>query len=490
MFALALALVVGAAPQAAAAPVAPLSHSGRWITDADGRVVILHGVNMVYKRPPYYPAAGGFGADDAAFLEQNGFNTVRLGLIYKGIEPSPGSYDGSYLSQIGSTESTLAQHGIFSLLDFHQDLYNERFGGEGWPDWAVQDDGLPAVPNVGFPGNYLVMAALNRAYDHFWANSPGPSLVGLQNRYVAALAAVARRFDGNSHTLGYDLMNEPWPGSAYPTCANPLGCPLFDTGPLSAFTQRAIAAIRATGARRLAWYEPLLTFDFGAQTSLPDTGDPQAGMSFHDYCLPGAFGGPTGDACSTFEDLPFQNAESHSTSTGDAGLLTEFGATDDLATIERIIDDADRHMVGWQYWHYCGCDDPTTQAATQQALVNDASKPPTGDNVREAKLEVLSRPYPQAIAGTPRSYGFDRSTDRFHLTYSTLGPGGRLFGPSSETEIFVGHLHYPNGYVVAVDGGVAASGNGADVLRVRPCPGATQVSVTVGPPGSAADSGC
>ena len=36
-------------------------------------------------------------------------------------------------------------HGIFNQLDFHQDLYNERFRG-GWPDWAVLDDGLPAAP--------------------------------------------------------------------------------------------------------------------------------------------------------------------------------------------------------------------------------------------------------------------------------------------------------------------------------------------------------
>jgi endoglycosylceramidase len=469
---------------AAAAPVTPLGHSGRWITDADGRVVILHGVNMVFKRPPYYPAAGGFGADDAAFLQENGFNTVRLGLIYKGVEPQPGAYDNSYLDQIASTEKTLASHGIFSLLDFHQDLYNERFQGEGWPDWAVQDDGLPAAPQVGFPGNYLVMPALNRAFDHFWANDPGPGGVGLQDRYAAALGHVSARFDGDGHVLGYDLLNEPWPGSVYPTCANPLGCPLFDQTTLTQFTRRAIAGIRGSGAQKLIWYEPLLTFDFGAQTWLGDTGDPSAGMSFHDYCLPGAFGGPTGDACKTLEDLPFQNADSHSTATGDALLLTEFGATDDLATIERIIDDADRHMVGWQYWHYCGCDDPTTQGPAQQAVVNDASKPPTGDNVRQAKLDVLSRPYPQAIAGTPQSYGFDPTSDRFQLSYSTTGPGGQAFGPSTNTEIFVGHLHYPNGYDVDVDGGKVRSPSGAAILRVTACPGARRVNVTIAPRGA------
>jgi endoglycosylceramidase len=31
---------------------APLSQSGRWITDASGRVVVLHGLNEVYKVAP------------------------------------------------------------------------------------------------------------------------------------------------------------------------------------------------------------------------------------------------------------------------------------------------------------------------------------------------------------------------------------------------------------------------------------------------------
>ena len=60
------------APAAAAAPadqpIAPLSSAGRWFTDAAGRVVMFHGMNMVQKSDPYYPAAYGFGDDDVAFL--------------------------------------------------------------------------------------------------------------------------------------------------------------------------------------------------------------------------------------------------------------------------------------------------------------------------------------------------------------------------------------------------------------------------------------
>ncbi|MDX6652491.1 MAG: endoglycosylceramidase, partial [Solirubrobacterales bacterium] len=144
-----LAAVLALALPASASASSPLGHSGRWITDAQGRVVTLHGVNMVYKVAPYDPAGAGFDAEDIDFLARKGFNTVRLGLIYKAIEPNPGSYNDRYLNHVAATQRALARRGIYSLLDFHQDLYNERFQGEGWPDWAVQDDGLPAEPRQG-----------------------------------------------------------------------------------------------------------------------------------------------------------------------------------------------------------------------------------------------------------------------------------------------------------------------------------------------------
>src|SRR5947208_11452686 len=120
-----------AAGRAQAAPTLPVAHSGRWITDARGRVVVVHGINMVYKLPPYYPGKIGFGDDDAAFLARIGFNAVRVGVIWKAVEPSPGRYDDAYIRQIAGTVKALARHQVLSLLDFHQDMYNERFQGEG-----------------------------------------------------------------------------------------------------------------------------------------------------------------------------------------------------------------------------------------------------------------------------------------------------------------------------------------------------------------------
>jgi endoglycosylceramidase len=496
-----------------AGPTTPLGHSGRWITDAQGRVVILHGVNMVYKRPPYHPAATGFGEDDAAFLQRNGFNVVRLGVIYAGVEPNPGSYDDGYLNQIAATESTLAQHAIFSQLDFHQDMYNERFQGEGWPDWAVQDDGLPNQPQLGFPTNYFGMPALIRAFDHFWANDPGPGGVGLQDRYAAAWAHVASRFASANHTVGFDLLNEPWPGTPFATCLTLNGCPGFDGGAMGPFYRRVFDRIRAVESQKLIWYEPNVLFNFGADTNVPALGDPAAGFSFHFYCTPGLAVAPYNLAsCDVQNDHVLANADKRAQATRDALILSEFGATDDLATIRSNVDLADRHLVSWEYWHYCECQDPTTSGSGVQAIVVDPAQPPTGSNVKREKLDVLSQPYPQVVAGTPLGFDYNESTRQLEVSYSTRAPNGRKFTGkhlkrkradrkrssharsarkrakkhkpirrSPKSVIFIGADRYSGGYRVTVKGGGIASKPNAPLLKVVACPRRNQVALTVRP---------
>src|SRR3954452_14498781 len=435
-----IALVAACAP-ATAAPKLPLGHAGRWITDAQGRVVVLHGFNMVSKRPPYAPDAIGFGADDARFLAREGYDTVRLGVIYKAVEPQPGKYDDAYLARIAKTVNVLGKQGIVSLVDFHQDMYNERFQGEGWPDWAVQDDGLPAQPQNGFPGNYLAMPALQHAFDHFWANDPGPGGVGLVDRYAAAWRHVAARFRSTPGVLGYDLLNEPWPGSNWQPCINPAGCPSSATGPLASMTRQTTDAIRKVDRRHIVWQEPNVLFNFGPQTHLPKIGS-NSGFSFHDYCLDNS-----APSCPTTEALTFDNADREAAKTDRALMLTESGATNQHPRIQHIVDLADQHMVSWMWWAYCGCDDPTTSGPGDvQAIVKDPRKPPKGSNVIRKKLALLERPYPQVTAGTPTSIEYDTDSGVFSFTYSTKTPDGKVLPQRSKTTVYVPMRHYPDGY--------------------------------------------
>jgi endoglycosylceramidase len=460
------------------APTAPLGHEGRWITDARGRAVILHGVNMVYKRPPYEPAATGFGPDDARFLARHGFDSIRLGMIYAGVEPQPGAYSPEYLRGIKRTQQLLARRGIFSLLDFHQDLYNERFTGEGFPDWAVLDDGLPAEPLTGFPGTYLSSPGLNRSFDNLWANRPASDGVGLQDHYAAAWREVASRFDRQPYVLGYDLLNEPWPGSDWPTCAVAAGCPAFESQKLAPLHERAIDAIREVDRRHLVWYEPVVFTNFGVEDNHPDTGDPRAGLSFHTYCFPGFLGA----SCQVQEEQSVQNANERADANGDTLLLSEFGATDDPDVITRMTALADRYMSSWQWWHYCACDDPTTSGpGNVQAIVADPSLPARGANVLRDKLALIERPYPRAVAGTPLRFGFDPTTREFTLVYSARAPGGTRLPRDLDTAVFTAPIHYPDGYRVHVTGGRVVSKPDARMLRIERRRGAGEVTVTLAP---------
>lgn len=466
-----------AAQAAATGPTLPVGHSGRWLTDADGRAVILHGFNQVYKLPPYEPSADGFGDDDAAFLAANGFNAMRLGVIWAAVEPQPLSYDDNYLASIAQTVATLASHGIISLLDFHQDMYNEVFQGEGAPPWAVQSVGLPN-PQLGFPGNYFLNPAAEYAWNAFWRNNPAPDGIGLQDHYARAWAHVAAFFSSNPSVFGYEVLNEPWPGFIWEGCFNPvLGCPLQDLK-LTAFYRKVIPVIRAADPAKLVFFEPNQLFSQGIHTDLARVVDPSTGFAFHDYCAVETILHQN-VTCFLQDSVTFINARLYADLHGIPALLTEFGATDDLPNLREVMDQADRHKMGWLEWAFTG-NDKTSASPNGQALVFDPSQPPTGANVNTAKLAVLAAPYPQVVAGTPRLWSFGSGI--FRLWYSTERPdrGGR-FAPGVQTIVSVPPIDYPNGYHVSVKGGQVISVPNAALLAVVADGSADTVEVTVTP---------
>jgi endoglycosylceramidase len=428
-----------------------VGHSGRWLTNSHGQVVILHGLNMVYKRPPYEPQAAGFGTLAASTLATDGFDVVRLGVIYSAVEPEPGVFSRAYVDAIARTVAELAHDGVYSLLDFHQDQMSTRFGGEGFPSWSVKTGGLPVRRYV-FPLGYTESPALDAAYDNFWADRPGPGGVGLQQRYAAAWQYVAKVFADDPWVLGYDLFNEPWPAHS-------------SNAQLGAFYSRVIAAIRAVDSRHLIFYEPFVLFDFGVPTQLPRFADSNLGMSFHDYCLSDARTDP--GACSRSEQQVIANALARSASTGSALVLSEFGATDDRADLHRVATDADAHQISWIEWAYCGCEDPTgTIPPSIEGLVSNPRLAGTGGNVNRAKLAVLAEPYPRLVSGTPVSYSFDLESGVFNLTYTTRGPRGNSFSAGSCTAVVVPPFQFPHGYEVVVHGARVTSTPDAGVLTI------------------------
>lgn len=486
------ALVAGATPAASAAdssssvvtPAAPIGHAGRWITDADGRVLIVSGVNMVNKITPYTPAADDFGDADGRFLADNGLSAVRVGVLWEALEPEPGVFNDGYLASIESTVNMLGSHGIVSLLDFHQDMYNEEFQGEGEPSWAVDDNNDWLFPLLGFSANYFLLPALMDTYNNFWANATVDG-EGLWSWYSGAVAHVASYFDKNAYVLGYDLFNEPSPGSDIYSCLiSSDGCPT-DDATLTKFYTTVTSAVRKVNTTSLLFDEPWLTFDTGTPSSVGSTGDSETGFSFHDYCPLDAISSVLDFACPSYNSSVFTNAENISDNTGDALLMTEFGATDDSSILSEVVSDAASAKVGWLEWAFCYCEDPTTSSSSE-GLVSDPSDPSGTANTD--MLDALAVPHPDLVSGTPASYGYDTSTSVFTLTYSTKRADGTgTFAAGSQTSVSVPAVQYPSGYKVAVTGGKVVSAGG--VLEVASCSGATSVSVTVSP-GSGTSGSC
>jgi endoglycosylceramidase len=443
-----------------------IGHSQRWLTNGEGQVVILHGLNMVYKLPPYEPASAGFGTAAASTLAGYGLDIVRLGVIYSAVEPEPGVFSGAYLNSIAGTVADLARQGIYCLLDFHQDQLSVGFGGEGFPEWSVDTDGMPEHRYI-FPLGYTQSAALDAAYDNFWADRDGPGGVGLEQRYAAAWKFVAGRFAHDPWVIGYDLFNEPWPAHS-------------SDAQLGAFYQTVIDAIRSVDREHLIFYEPYVLFDFGQPTTLGSFSDSDLGMSFHDYCSKTAADG----ACSgDTEQRVLANALARSAATGDALLMTEFGATDDLTELGQLVADADTDQMSWIEWAYCGCGDPTgTIPPSIEGLVYNPRLAGSGTNVDQAKLEVLAEPYPRVVSGTPVSYGFDLRSHTFSFRYTTRSPDSRDFEPGSCTAVVIPPFQFPHGYDVTVTGARVTSAVDSGVLTVSQTGGSVhQVTVVITP---------
>lgn len=459
----------------------PIQQHGRWYTDGDGRAFLTAGVNMVYKHAPYTAEAGGFNADDAQWLQENGFDSVRLGIMWKAVEPQPGVYDDVYLESIARTVEELTSRGIAVLIDAHQDMYNEKFEGEFAPDWAIIDDGLPSLLKVGFPTNQAVNIGLLRAYDNFLNNAPGPGGVGLQERYAAMWGHVAEYFRGRPGIMGYDVMNEPWPGSAYPLCYLTLG----DCGPATAkldgLHEKAAQAISRADGQAIVHYEPYSMWNTGLDTRpARPISAPQAALSWHVYCTTNAlFGSYTG--CEFPDSRTFDNAEKTAAAQGSALLLSEFGATDDAATLNGVIGQARERLIGWQYWSYCGCDDPTTQNQREQGIVADptVAGPVTAEAVNAEKLAILAAPHARAVAGAPTEARWDAQARTYVTSWEPMRVDGLgRFAPGAVSEIAVPAANFPDGYAAEVSGGRVVSEPNAARLLVEST-GEAPVTVTV-----------
>ncbi|CAI7880628.1 unnamed protein product [Closterium sp. NIES-54] len=119
--------------------------SGR-IRDVYNRERVFHGVNAVFKGPPWHPPVLdsfhpelSFSPADFAILQTLGLNVVRLGVMWPGVHPARGETNETYLHVMKRMVRQMRAAGIYTLVDFHQDVFGSRFCGEGAPSWLFDE---------------------------------------------------------------------------------------------------------------------------------------------------------------------------------------------------------------------------------------------------------------------------------------------------------------------------------------------------------------
>jgi endoglycosylceramidase len=437
--------------------------SGTWIVDAQQRVVVLHGFNLIRKTPPYYPSR--FGEQDARFLAEQGFTAARIGFIWAAVEPRPGVYDDAYIRRIVALNELLARYGIHTVIDFHQDSWGEALQqrGDGAPQWATLAD------------------TADGAFARFWDDAPAADGVGIQSHFIAAWQHVVPMLDrspASGNIIGLDPFNEPYPGTAYPPpCTDFAPCPAFEQGPLAAFYRRVIGAIRASGDRHLILPEGIAQ-NAQQAPSLPAADDAQTAFNWHFYCQslqkPNPARLSAEQRCAAEDDKAFGNLDDYSRALGLPWLVTEFGAGGTEGEFAHQVDLMARRFLPWTYWmYYSAMEDPANDPK-QGIVADDRSSASLERNVRREKLDALSIPYAQAIAGWPQRTRYDRASRVFVLDYQPR-PG------DARTQIFVPQRLYPRGYQVQAEGADAISAPGATWLLLVARPGAAAVSVKLSP---------
>merc|ERR1719426_297268 len=73
-------------------------------------------------------------------MRSAGLNLIRLNVAWPGVEPERGQYNETYLQVMRDLAAEAATYGIYTLAEMHEDVFSERFCGEGVPGWASQPD--------------------------------------------------------------------------------------------------------------------------------------------------------------------------------------------------------------------------------------------------------------------------------------------------------------------------------------------------------------
>lgn len=394
------------------------------------------------------------------------------------VEPVAGKYNETYIKSLVDYISLLNSSGIHVILDMHQDCWSPYYchshgipteyaqpyntsdyqpgGPKAYPEPVAKPQYGPdgEITNCADVGNfvfgwascymtYTIGAAAQRLYDN---NE------GILDRFGEFWKLIASRVKHLPNVLGYELINEPWLGDVplsleeLDPVTNPDHWDLWfpkvaDSKNMAKMYKVLHEYIRTVDNDSIIFFEPATGGNFLDGWPVGFEEGPggiaynnRQALSYHVYCLVVDTKMPSNflqyiieilsiEACDVLDDVLYNVRRDDTSKLQLAGFLTEFGSAGTGLAAEDVINFAtskmDEFFHGWSYWYLTP--DPAVRNSTE--------------------IMALARPFPHAIAGTPKLLHFDPNSKNFTLTYTpcTNRPCSQL-----PTEIFTS-LNYAFG---------------------------------------------
>lgn len=432
------------------------------LKDKFNRSTIFHGVNVVVKAAPYLPTNNSFdplnslNLDDIKIMKKLGFNFVRLGVIWESVEKSPKKYDFEHLKKVKDLVNLLGKHGIYTLIDIHQDLFSRLFCGEGVPTFYAEK--LPYEKTcdknliskfLGFLGVCISTSNLNWKYEEnnqpnlescrkdflkthqaveitssytaFWENYDG-----IQDNFIDYLAVLMEFFNGNDYVVGLNPWNEPMQSDMFSDLWNLISTHANESI-LTPFYNKIYNRLKEVNPELIYMLEPFpfpdtiplfggMFFDSFKNPPLGKNNLDKHLLNFHSYCclanleicntperevtLENAL-----TTCKVFHEKRLKKSALNARELGIPALVSEFGACSDSQAcywdLKNFLDAAEDNLLSWAYWMYKPFNDHTTVAERDMEGIFH----PNG-KIQEIKEKALSRTYVLSYPGIAISSKF------------------------------------------------------------------------------------
>jgi endoglycosylceramidase len=434
-----------------------LHADGTVLRDVLGRVVTLRGVAAGgrSKLTPFAPfdfPSDGYDTALAAYLDRAaswGINALRVPFVWAAVEPTEGTYDAAFLARYDALLDGAWARRMFTIIDFHQDVYADVFCGDGFPAWTLPGP-LPTphhdCPNWG--GEYFSDVSVQAAFDAFWASGST-----VRASYDKLWSMMATRYAARPGVAGFEPFNEPgwgtadmatWEATTLTTFYGEMATLLHDAAPgaLMFFDTTGVDGVTVSTTLSMPAGSGLVFAPHYYQAAALDGSTPSAqlvGVRLRQWVEQGATWG-----------VPV--------------LIGEFGAENATVGVEPYLaahfDALDALGTSGTEWEY---------SVSSELWNGEDLSLVAADGTENPSAKAIVRPYPRAIAGSAITFAYD-STSRAATLQYTPAPG--------ISEVAMPARAYPAGYAVHVTGGCADTSRPGELL-VQAEPGAAAVTLSV-----------